>query len=119
MKKILFILIVLTSLLNCTSLKEIDDLKALANNGNAVAQYNLGIMYAEGLGVQENNKEAVKWFKLAAEQGDTGAQYNLGVMYTKGLGIKQDYNEAFRWFKLAAEQGNADAKEALKRLQSK
>ena len=56
----------------------------LAEQGNAQAQYNLGLMYRNGRGVPENDKTAVKWFTLAAEQGNASAQYNLGVMYARG-----------------------------------
>ena len=50
----------------------------LAEQGDADAQYNLGIMYDEGQGVQQDYKVAVKWYRLAAEQGEANAQYNLG-----------------------------------------
>ena len=55
--------------------------KPLAEQGFANAQYNLGLMYDEGLGVTQDSAEAVKWFRKAAEQGNDHAQYNLGVMY--------------------------------------
>lgn len=61
-----------------TALRE---LKPLAEQGNAVAQYGLGIMYDNGQGVAEDDKEAVKWYRLAAEQGNVFAQYDLGVSY--------------------------------------
>ena len=64
-------------------------------------------MYADGLGVQQNDKTAVKWFRLAAEQGNAMAQFNLGMMYVSGQGVPQDYKTAVKWFRLAAEQGNA------------
>ncbi|MDP4855337.1 MAG: SEL1-like repeat protein, partial [Schleiferiaceae bacterium] len=41
-----------------------------ADQGYAQAQYNLGIMYANGQGVPKSDKEAVKWYRKAAEQGD-------------------------------------------------
>ena len=53
----------------------------LAEQGNAAAQFQLGWMYDNGLGVPENNKEAVKNYKRAAEQGYARAQFNLGMMY--------------------------------------
>lgn len=56
----------------------------LANQGNALAQYNLGVMYYKGEGVQKNNAKAVEWFKQAAKQGHTKSQYNLDVMYSNG-----------------------------------
>jgi TPR repeat protein len=52
--------------------------------------------------VQEDDVEAVKWFRLAAEQGDASAQYNLGVMYTNGEGVPKDDVTAARWYRLAA-----------------
>ena len=51
-----------------------------AEQGDAVAQYNLGIMHSFGLGVVPNFGLAVKWYVLAAEQGDTLTQYNLGKL---------------------------------------
>nr|AOG62267.1 SEL-1-like domain containing protein [uncultured organism] len=47
-----------------------------AKQGDVYAQYNLGVMYANGYGVPENDREAVKWYRLAAEQGLAAAQYN-------------------------------------------
>ncbi|MDA9060739.1 sel1 repeat family protein, partial [Planktomarina temperata] len=51
--------------------------KPLAEAGNVVAQYNLGVMYDNGYGVPQDYAEAVKWYRLAAEQGYDSAQYNL------------------------------------------
>ncbi len=53
----------------------------LAEQGEAFAQSNLGLMYERGQGVPQDYKEAVKWYRLAAEQGDAEAQFNLGIMY--------------------------------------
>ncbi len=58
-----------------------------AEQGYAAAQHNLGVMYAHGKGVPENDKIAVKWYTKAAEQGHGNAQHNLGVMYDKGHGV--------------------------------
>jgi TPR repeat protein len=68
--------------------------RPLAEAGDATAQYNLGVMYAEGRGVPQDDEEAAKWFRLAAEQGNAGAQNNLGVMYANGHGVPRDYREA-------------------------
>jgi len=80
------------------------------------AQLNLGQMYSNGLGVLQDNKEAVKWYRLSAEQGDAIAQCNLGGMYNEGQGVPQDYKEAIKYFRLSAEQGNADAQMVLDAL---
>lgn len=82
-----------------------DDLLKRAQNGDAEAQFNLGLAYVFGDGVSQDIVEAVKWWRLSAEQGDARSQYNLGITdYAGG-----DYAGALRWFRLAAEQGIADA----------
>jgi hypothetical protein len=81
----------------------------LARQGSAVAQYNLGVMSANGQGVQQDDKEAVHWYLLAAEQGSADAQFRLGFAYACGNGVPKGYKEALHWYLLAAEQGNIDA----------
>ena len=83
--------------------------RPMAEKGNALAQFSLGIMYANGRGVTQNYREAVKWFRLVAAQGHVEAQNNLGLSYANGYGVDQDYREAARWFRLAAAQGLEDA----------
>ena len=51
-----------------------------AEQGSAKAQYNLGVMYAEGTGVLKNDAKAVKWYRKAADQGDATAQLHLGEL---------------------------------------
>ena len=85
----------------------------LAKNGLAKAQYNLGVMYEKGQGVEKNLKKAKKWFQFAAEQGLAKAQYNLGLMYGKGKGVEKDYGKAIKWMTLAADQGNGKAQTNL------
>ena len=60
--------------------------KKLAQQGLAVAQYNLGVMYGNGQGVPQDYAQALKWYRKAALQGHASAQYYLGVMYDKPLG---------------------------------
>ena len=69
------------------------ELEPLAEQGDVDAQFILGYMYDEGKGVPQDNKEAMKWYRLAAEQGDAGAEFNLGIMYVSGKGVPQDYKE--------------------------
>ena len=75
-----------------------------AEQGDALAQYNLGLMYYNGQGVPQNYKEAVKWYRLSTEQEFASAQTNLGVMYDNGQGVPQDYKEAVRWYLKSAEK---------------
>ena len=88
-------------------------MKPLAEQGDAGAQYSLGLMYDEGRGVPKNNQQAVKWYRLAVKKGLAAAQYNLGVMYFNGQGVPEDDKQAAKWFRLAAEQGYADAQSNL------
>lgn len=83
--------------------------KPLAEQGNAGAQYYLGVMYANGNGVPQDYKQAAAWYRKAAEQGEADAQNNLGRMYHSGQGVGQDYAQAAAWHRKAAEQGNAYA----------
>ena len=80
-----------------------------AEQGNAVAQNNLGFMYDNGKGVAQDYKEAVKWYTKAAEQGNASAQSNLGAMYDQGKGVAQDYKSAHMWFNITAANGNSNA----------
>ena len=75
-----------------------------ADQGDASAQYNLGVMYGKGQGVPRDYEAAVRWYRRAAEQGHAGGQNNLGVMYDKGRGVPRNYIEAYMWFSLAAAQ---------------
>jgi TPR repeat protein len=82
-----------------------------AEQGHARAQFNLGVTYAKGRGVPQDDKQAVKWFRLAADQGHAKAQYNLALMYDNGEGVPQDYVQAHMWLNLAAANGDENAKE--------
>ena len=83
--------------------------RPLAEQGNASAQLNLGLMYENGNGVMQDYAEAVNWYRLAAEQGIAQAQFNLGNRYANGEGVIQDDAEAVNWYRLAAEQRHAQA----------
>ena len=83
--------------------------KLAAIFGEEYAQFQVGNIYREGLGLKQDFSEAVHWYKLAAIQGNAAAQTNLGVMYGFGWGVTQDYAEEVRWYKLAAAQGYVSA----------
>jgi TPR repeat protein len=77
----------------------------LAEQSNAAAQYNLGLMYLEGNGVPQDYAEAIKWYCLAADQGDSGAQSNLGLMYEHGYGVFQDNVKAHMSYNIISANG--------------
>ncbi len=81
--------------------------RPLAEQGDALAQYNLGVLYRKGRGVPQDDVQAQQWYEKAAAQGQAKAQYNLGILYFNGEGVPKDYQQALRWFRLAADQGEA------------
>lgn len=89
---------------------------ARAEKGDAEAQLQLGMRYAEGDGVIQNDKEAARWFALAAQQGLPEAQYRYGLALLKGRGVVQDYRAAFIWIEKPAKRGYAKAQYSLGEL---
>lgn len=83
--------------------------EALAAGGNAVAEFNLGVLYEGAAGIAANPDEAVRWYTQAAEHGNALAQFNLSVMYDLGRGVAQDNEKALAWLQRAAAAGNASA----------
>jgi TPR repeat protein len=114
-----------------------------AENGSALAQSTLSMMYQFGLGVPQDNHEYVKWYRFAAERafseakinivnlikknipqalkalsndaenGDAKAQMTLGMMRQLGLVVPKDEIEATKWYRLAAEQGDGSAQSIM------
>jgi|GEM_PF-6704137 len=86
----------------------IEELKSEAAAGDATAMSVLGSKYSGGIGVKEDDAEAVNWFRKAAER-NVESQHNLGIRYANGEGVKEDDAEAVKWYRKAAEQGLAEA----------
>jgi uncharacterized protein len=84
-------------------------LRELADQGDADAQYNLGVMHFVGQGMAKDDVEAAKLFREAAEQRNADAQNDLGAMYGEGQGVPRDLIRAYTWFSLAAIAGNQSA----------
>ena len=93
-----------------TALKE---WTSLAEQGEAKAQFNLGIMYERGQGVLQDYKTAVKWYTLSAEQGYADAQNNLGVMYAFGRGVIEDKVYAHMWGNISNSNGYEGGKKLM------
>lgn len=97
---------------SCEVQAESSDFAAIlkaAEQGDAKAQLDLGLMYDKGEVVPQDYRQAVIWYSRGAEQGDADAQANLGVMYKEGVGVTRDYQQALSWYSKAAEQGHAKA----------
>lgn len=83
------------------------EFRTAAEKGNAECQFNLALMYEQGMGIAKDEKEAVVWYKKSAELGNANAQFNLGVLYENGRGTKVDFAQANQWYRKAAVQGDA------------
>lgn len=90
----------------------------LAQTNEENAQFHLGEMYAEGLGIDRDLEQAAQWYRLAAEQGCLAAQVRLGKMYANGLGVKQDYREAAMWLDKAAAQAESNNEHLFEKAQT-
>ncbi|MFX3681373.1 MAG: tetratricopeptide repeat protein [bacterium] len=104
---------VLCALFWSSSAAQNTELLKQAEEGDALAQLSLGLIYLEGKEVPQDNVYALLWFRRSAEQGLRDAQFFCGQMYVLGNGVAVDYAEAFRWYELAANQGLARAHHAL------
>ena len=79
------------------------------NTTDPQSQYDIGIMYFKGIGIEKNYALAYRWFYMAANQGHPRARNDLAFLLSWGLGVQQNKPEAYIWFLRAAEQGFADA----------
>lgn len=109
----------------------IEAFRESAENGVAIAQYNLGVLYFSGRGVEQDYREAYRWTHMAAEQGFANAQANLGTLYYNDLGVSEGIEaywpisfflrssrlqEAARWYQAAANQDHGQAQYFLATL---
>jgi chemotaxis protein MotB len=87
-----------------------------AGQGNTKSQAWVGMMYARGVGIEQNYDEAVKWFRKAAKRGSKYGEFSLGIMYNNGFGVEQNYKLAMEWFRKAADRGHVLAQQNLEAL---
>jgi hypothetical protein len=84
-----------------------------ALRGEKTAQFQTGVMFERGIGVELNQTQAAKWYEKAAIQGHKDAQYNIGIMYAMGRGVEQNDKFAMMWLAAAAQQGDNEARTLL------
>ena len=89
------------------------EFQPLADEGDAVAQFFMALMHANGQGVKQDDKKVVEWYTKSAEQGYPLAQNNLGVLYQNGQGVEQNYETALEWYRAAVQNDLADAQTNL------
>jgi TPR repeat protein len=88
--------------------------KRLAKRDHVEAQYQLGMLYIFGKGVEQNTDQGVTWLKEAAGNGSYMAANELGQIYLSGKGVDRDEEEAIKWLELAtqiAEQNEGEAED--------
>jgi TPR repeat protein len=89
---------------------------AAAKQEDVISMKNIGMAYAEGDGVEQNNESAFEWSLKAAETGDEGAQWVAGFYYEYGVGVDVDLVQALHWYQKSAAQGFQAAIDAVERL---
>lgn len=90
-----------------------------AETGDRTAQYHVGTLYAQGLGVPRDFAEAVRWYRRAAERGLNEAQYMLGMSYASGDGVSRNLIQAYAWYYVAVQGSNRQAKKHLSRIEER
>jgi len=98
--------------------KSLPDLRKLADQGDADAQYQMGVRYHDGEEVPQDDTQAVQWFQRAADQGNVAAQSALGAYYWRGRGVPEDLSKAYFWSAIAMVQGDEISKSRLEGLAS-
>ena len=86
----------------------LQEFRSLAHQGNAGAEFMLGVMYFNGIGVPQDRVIAAIFFRQAAGKGDAAAQFALGTIFIRGVGVGQDLVQALVWLTLAARDGPAN-----------
>ena len=94
------------------------DLRKIADQGDADAQWQMGVRYHNGENLPQDDAQAMQWFLRAAEQGHVTAQATLGAYYWAGRGVPVDLSKAYFWSDIALAQGDENSKSRLEGLAS-
>lgn len=91
-----------------------------ARSGNADAEELIGVMYAMGLGVPQDDRRAFEWYLRSSLKGHPGAQSGIGWYYEVGRGLPApDLVRAYMWYTLSAIGGDPDAAISLEEVVKK
>ena len=88
-----------------------------AELGHAESMVEYALHLELGVGVDQDDAQALQWYLRAAEAGSTEANYSIGECYEEAKGVPHDLNEACLWYFKSAEKGCDDSVRALKRLE--
>ena len=105
------LILLLLFITNFSFAQGFSEVKKNAEQGDAIAQLNLGNIYYYGEGTLTDQKQAFYWYKKSAEQGNAEAQYNLGTLYFNGEGTLKDKKQTAFWIRKSYENGLEKAKE--------
>jgi hypothetical protein len=94
------------------------ELRKLADQGDAEAQYQMGVRFHNGEDVRQDDAQAMQWFLRAAEEGHVTAQSALGAYYWAGRGVPEDLSKAYFWSEIALAEGDENSKSRLEGLAS-
>jgi len=92
-----------------TRQRDLAEFLTRAKGGDSYAQWRLGFIYEQGLGVPVDYVESARWWRMAADQGHAGAQFSIGYCYARGEGVPRDLAEAVKWYHKSSAQGYASA----------
>jgi hypothetical protein len=98
--------------------KSLPELRKLADQGDAEAQWQMGVRFHNAEGVPHDDAQAMQWFQRAAEQGHVTAQSALGAYYFAARGVPKDLSKAYFWSVIAMAQGDEISKGRLELLAS-
>jgi hypothetical protein len=93
-----------------------EEISKHAEQGDPEAQWRLGVLYHNGDGIRQSDREAIEWFQRSAEQRFVPAAAALGSQYWAGQGVPQDYNKAYFWYDVALAEGDSSAEAKLDEL---
>jgi TPR repeat protein len=103
----------LRHLFNRSQTAALEKTQTKANQGDAEAQFSLGLKFASSADMLTDYPKAAHWYLKAANQNHPLAQFNLGLMFAGGQGVAQDEAKSVMWMHMAAQQGDAGAQHHL------
>ena len=109
----------INGIISAKTIAAIQQYRSKADAGDRIAQYHVGVFYAQGIGVPRAPDKAARWYRRAAEQGVTAAQYQLGIMYTKGNGVPRDLIRAYAWHYVAGQGANKNSRRLLSQIEKR
>lgn len=90
-------------------MKNYQDIIELAKQDDIESQYEMGLMYELGLGVDKDLEQAFAWYEKSANQEHAKSQYNLAIFFALGKGVEKDIIQSKYWIRRANENGYSSA----------